>query len=365
MEDTYDKIFKTLSEIKLFFSELTSFIAEKLHLSFLGFEERKGRFAASLYRQRGKQARRLMHTGMAALSGVAMMIAPIIAQEFPGRSVDPWEIPTSLSVLSATTENPLTSTVVSEKVRDKVIEYTVQEGDTVGTIAEKFGVDEDTVLWQNSLSSKNSIKVGQTLEILPVAGISHKVQKGDTVYSIAKKYDSDAQAVVDFPYNTFINDETFELAIGQVIVVPEGVKPSEAPSGPRTRRLTPDAGSVVASGNFVWPTSGSISQNFVWYHPGTDIANRAAPGILAADAGVVEYSGCLNWGYGCHVIINHGNGFKTLYGHMSSLSVVAGQSVVRGGALGKMGSTGRSTGIHLHFEVIRNGVRINPLGVLQ
>src|SRR3989344_3979602 len=90
------------------------------------------------------------------------------------------------------------------------------------------------------------IKIGQALEILPVTGIAHKVSKGDTVYSIAKKYDAVAQAIVDFPFNTFSNDETFELAIGQIVIVPDGVKPAAVPTSPRIRQITPDAGTVVA-----------------------------------------------------------------------------------------------------------------------
>ena len=365
MDDTYRKIFIFFDEVGLFFKELASYIIKNLHLSFLRFEEGKGAFVTALYKQRGKHARRLMHSGMAGLAAVGMMIAPMIAQEFPGRSVDPWEIPVASSVLSATTEDPETNTVVSEKVRDKIIEYTVQEGDTVSSVAEKFGVSENTVLWQNDLSSKDTIKAGQTLQILPVTGVSHKVQKGDTVYSIAKKYDAPAQGMVDFPYNTFVNDETFELAVGQVIIVPEGAPPSQTRTTPRVRRTVPDAGTVVASGSFVWPAGGQISQNYAWYHKGIDIANRGAPNVVAADSGTVVYSGCLGWGYGCHVIIDHGNGYKTLYAHLSSMYVNVGQGISRGVALGRMGSTGRSTGTHLHFEVIRNGLHLTPLSVLQ
>jgi LysM repeat protein len=365
MEDTYQRIFLFFDEVKLFLKELYLYIIKNLHLSFLRFEEGKGAFVTALYKQRGKQARRLMHSGMAGLAAVGLMIAPMIAQEFPGRSVDPWEIPVASSVLSATTEDPETYTVVSDKVRDKIIEYAVQEGDTVSSVAEKFGVSENTILWQNDLTSKDSIKAGEVLEILPVTGISHKVQKGDTVHSIAKKYDTSAQGMVDFPYNTFVNDETFELAVGQTIIVPEGVAPSAKGTTPRVRRTVPDAGTVVASGSFVWPAGGQISQNFVWYHKGIDIANRASPNVVAADSGTVVYSGCLGWGYGCHVIIDHGNGYRTLYAHLSSIYVNVGQGINRGVALGKMGSTGRSTGIHLHFEVIRNGVHITPFSVLQ
>lgn len=365
VEDTYQKILKIADELGLFFKELAHYVIKNLHLSFLRFEEGKGVFVTALYRQRGKQARRLMHTGMASLAAVGMMIAPVIADEFPGRSVNPWDLPTTASVLSAKAEDAETTTVVSEKVRDKNISYTVQDGDTVSTIANKFGVSEDTILWQNDLSSKNQIKVGQTLDILPVTGVSHKVQKGDTIYSIAKKYDASSQAIVDFPYNSFVNDETFQLAVGQIVIVPDGVKQTGTSSTPRIRQTVPDAGTVVASGAFVWPTGGTITQNFSWYHPGIDIANRAAPQVVAADSGTVVYSGCINWGYGCHVIIDHGNGYKTLYAHLQRIYVTVGQGVNRGGSIGQMGSTGRSTGTHTHFEVIKNGVHINPLSVLR
>ncbi len=365
MEESYEKFLAFFEEVKLFFSELTNYLIKNLHLSFLRFEEGKGIFVTALYRQRGRYARRLMHTGMATLAAVGIMIAPVIAQEFPGRSVNPWELPSTTSVLSASVEDPETTTLVSDKVRDKTIEYTVQEGDTVASIAQKFGVSEDTVRWQNDIT-KDKIKIGQTLEILPVTGISHKVNKGDTVYSIAKKYDTSPQALVDFPYNAFVNDETFELAIGQIVVVPDGVRPAAIPTGPRIRQITPDAGTVVASGTFVWPAGGTITQRFVWYHKGIDIANRAAPAVLAADAGKVVGAGWLDgYGYGNRVIIDHGNGYRTLYAHLSQVYVVTGQTVNRGATIGKMGSTGRSTGVHLHFEVILNGVYLNPLNVLR
>lgn len=365
MDDTLQKFLEILAEIKLFLSELSSFVLRNLRISFFKFEHRKGIFATALYRQRGKHARTLMHTGMTGIAAVGMIIAPMIAKEFPGRSVNPWELPETSVVLSATSEDPETDTLVSNKVRDKIIEYTVIEGDTVASIAEKFGVSQDTIRWRNNLV-RDRIKVGQTLQVIPVTGIAHKVQKGDTVYSISKKYDSEAQAIVDFPFNSFSNDETFELAIGQTVIVPDGVKPADIPAAPRTRQLTPNAGTVVASGNFVWPTSGQISQGFAWYHKGIDIANRTTPDVLAADAGTVEVAGWPdNYGYGNRVVINHGNGYKTLYGHLAAIYVVPGQTVGRGARIGKMGDTGRSTGTHTHFEVIQNGVHVNPLNVLR
>lgn len=346
-----------------FTKEYLTYIFKKLHITFIKFDSAKSVAASVLYKQRGKNARRFIHSGMAGLSALGVMIAPIIAEEFPKDSQQLWEIE-SKSVVSASTED--LTTMISEKARDKIIEYIVKEGDTVASIAQTYGISKDTILWQNSLGEKDKIKIGQKLQILPVTGISHKVQKGDTVYSIAKKYDTSAQGVVDFPFNTFVNDETFELAIGQTIIVPDGVMPKAVQTSPRIRRITPDAGTVVASGNFVWPSSGNLTQYFAWYHKGLDIANNAMPNILAADAGKVIIAGWPDgYGYGNRVLIDHGNGYRTLYAHLSSIYVAPGQSVNRGDAIGKMGTTGRSTGIHLHFEVIKDGAYLNPLTVLR
>lgn len=354
-----------VADIKKFRVEIGGYISKRARHSFSRFEAHKGTFVTLLYKQRGKYAKRFIHTGMAGLTFAGMMVAPIIANEFPGKNVNPWELPSPSSLVLASTQDTTLTTDVSQKTRDKIEEYKVVEGDTISGVAEKFGISVETILWQNSLNKNSKIKPGDTLQIIPVTGISHKVQKGDTVYSIAKKYDTSPQGIVDFPFNTFSNDETFELAVGQIIIVPGGVKPEDQPTAPRIQRLTPDAGTVVASGSFVWPTNGSISQNFSWYHKGVDVANRAAPEILAADSGTVTFSACQAYGYGCHVIIDHGNGTKTLYAHMQKLYVTVGQGVTRGSAIGRMGSTGRSTGTHLHFEVIQNGVYLNPLGVLR
>lgn len=328
----------------------------------------KGFIVNVLYKKRGKYSRPLVHLGMSALAGLSIIIAPVVAQEFPGRSIDPWSIPQSATSVSASTQETQIQTNFSEDVRGEIIEYRVQRGDTVGTIAQKFGVSADTINWQNNLAVKASIKEGQTLLILPITGVAHNVKKGDTVYSIAKKYDVDPQTIVNYPFNSFTNDETFALAIGQVVIVPDGIKPAEVFLVPsvRIKQTTPDAGTIAGLGVFVWPASGMITQRFVWYHKGLDIANHAAPDVLAADSGRVLIAG---WpdssGYGNRVILDHGNGYKTLYGHMQKIYVLPGQGVTRGSAIGKMGSTGRSTGTHLHFEVILNGVYLNPLGVLQ
>jgi len=338
------------------------------------FEAGKGWVAEKLYRQRGKWAQPFTHVGMAGLALVGLMLAPVIASGYSNlfpdadQSID---LSTSNTTLLAF-ESQGMSTLISEKPRADVIEYTVQSGDTVGAIAEKFGVEEDTIIWENDLASAKSIKPGQTLRILPVSGIRHKVKKGETVYSIAKKYESEPQAIVDYPFNSFVNDETFALAIGQELIVPGGIKPKSKTLTTATKSVargaiqTPDAGVVAGSGNFVWPAGGRITQGYFWYHQAIDIANRSAPNVLAADSGKVIIAG---WpdrsGYGNRVIIDHGNGYATLYAHLQAIYVTPGQYVNRGEPLGKMGSTGRSTGTHLHFEIRRNGAKLNPLQFLK
>lgn len=364
MDETFETIIELWEDIKTFLLELTKFIIKSLHIGFISVEERKGVVVTALYRQRGKWAQRLTHSGMGALAFFGVMMAPLIAQEFPGTSVNPWQVTGVPAVLSASTQDPGLETQISEKMRDTIISYTVQDGDTVSSIAQKFGVSPETIRWQNNLTG-DRIKVGQALQILPVTGIAHKVQKGDTVYSIAKKYDAEAQAIVDFPFNSFANDETFELAIGQTVIVPEGVMPAGIIATPRPRQVTPNAGTVVASGKFVWPTQGIITQRFSWYHPGIDIANNALPLDVAADSGKVIYAGWDGTGYGNMVMIDHGNGFKTRYAHLSQIMVVNGQTVQRGNVIGKMGNTGHSTGPHTHFEIYYNGTRVNPLNYLK
>lgn len=358
-------VLQFLREFQEFLKLWWEFATRRLRRAFFGFEKVKNFVAEGLYRQRGKFVRPFVHSGMGAIAAVGIMLVPIISEELPGRT-SPWQAPSPSSVLAAATENPATQTLVSDKVRDRIIEYEVREGDTVSSIAEKFGVSQDTLIWENKLTKKTVLKPGQNLRILPVTGISYKVQKGETIYSIAKRTNAEPQAIVDFPFNTFVNDETFALAVGQLLIIPDGTPPEEAPAPSAFARRTPDAGTVTASGDFVWPASGRISQGFTWYHRGIDIANRDGPEVLAADAGTVIIAGWPDGqGYGNRVIIDHGNGYQTLYAHLSQVYVVEGQTVRRGSSIGRMGSTGRSTGTHLHIEIRQDGVPINPLELLK
>jgi len=355
---------KLARDLKTFSIDFSGFLKKRAFRLFRFVESKKSSFATLLYRQRGRFSRQFIHTGMAGITAFGMIISPVISDSLSG-VVEAEKMPAGV-VLSAEDESYM-MTEISDKLRDKIMIYQVQEGDTVSSIAKKFDVSEDTIRWQNNLKAKAVIKVGAALEILPITGVSHKVQKGDTVYSLAKEYNTSAQAIVDFPFNTFTNDETFALAIGQTITVPDGIKKDVTVTQPTYyARLTPDAGSVTAMGSFVWPAQGSITQRYTWYHRGIDIANSAGPDILAADSGKVIIAGWPdNSGYGNRVVVDHGNGYVTLYAHLAKIYVVAGQTVARGSSLGKMGSTGRSTGTHLHFEIIKSGSKLNPLDVLK
>ncbi len=357
-----------LSEFILFAKELARFTSKLLQNEFQRFQKTEGVFVSKLYKKRGKNARNLIHYGMTGLAAVGIVIGPYVAKEFPGRSVNPWSISAPPEVLSASTDSSNTSTNISAN-RESIIDYVVADGDTVSSIAEKFGITSDTILWQNKLRDSDSIKIGDKLQILPVPGIAHVVQKGDTVESIAKKYGLlSAEPIVEFPFNTFTNDETFELAIGQTVIVPNGEKQSVgilSPQIARQTQITPNAGTAVASGSFVWPAQGLITQGFYWYHPGIDIANAGAPSVVAADAGRIVAEGWDNSGYGNRIIIDHDNGMQTLYAHMSAFYVTLGQTVNRGDAIGRMGSTGHSTGTHLHFEIHSNGIHLNPFNYLR
>jgi LysM repeat protein len=229
----------------------------------------------------------------------------------------------------------------------------------------KYGLgNSGTITWENELPAKAVLKPGQELKILPIDGVRHKVQRGETIYTIAKKYGLDenqAQAIIDYPFNEFKNDETFDLTVGQMLMVPGGAKQDEVSIAPRLAiRVAPSAGAITGSGKFIWPASGLITQGYSFFHKAFDIANRGGGNVLAADSGTVVARGWDPSGYGNKVLIDHGNGYITLYGHLSTIQVSAGQQVGRGTVVGQMGNTGHSTGTHLHFEIRHGGVLENP-----
>jgi LysM repeat protein len=260
---------------------------------------------------------------------------------------------------------PVPHTTIAERNRMAIITYTVQPNDNVWSIAQGFGLEAQTILWANPQVEKSPdlLSVGQVLTILPVDGIYYTVQSGDTVGKIAKKYQTTAEEIVAFELNSL--EEPYSLTPGQMLVLPGGRKKIVVPNYyPMTRVGSAPAGAAKGSGRFAWPARGLLSQRFWSGHQAIDIASRTGVPILAADGGYVVAAGRDTWGYGNQVVIDHGNGYMTRYAHMQKIYVKAGQSVKKQQQIGTMGSTGRSTGPHLHFEVIQGGVRRNPLGFL-
>lgn len=326
------------------------------------FERHKDVLVSFLLAKRGLYQRPFLHTSLFLLVVIGIVVAPIIRNSYEVNASQLEEIAPPSAIFTSL-DNQETQTFESERVRDQIITHIVEEGDTLSTLAEKFGISVDSIKWANSKLTGEKLSIGQELAIPPVTGVVVKVARGDSIYSLAKKYKVDAQNILNYPFNDFVDLDTFSLAAGQMLVVPEGVMPeAKAIHSPRT---IAQVGAQAGSGQFIWPTQGVITQRPVSYHMALDIANNTAPAIAAADAGKVVLVARQRYGYGWHIIIDHGNGYQTLYGHMSDMYVSEGQNVSRGSTIGKMGSTGRSTGIHLHFEIRKAGALQNPLSFLK
>ncbi|MFA5026081.1 MAG: M23 family metallopeptidase [Candidatus Shapirobacteria bacterium] len=323
--------------------------------------------AKLMYKQRGRFSQSFVSTSLAILCFGAIVFSGNL-EDLIKRRDNTESAGSGYLIMAADNNSSGAETLISDLPKGEITEYRVVTGDTVSSIAQKFGVSIDTVLWENNLKSVEAIKPNQILKVLPVTGVRHQVKRGETIYSIAKYYSVDAQNIIDYPFNTFSNDEIFALTAGQELIVPEGVEPKQTFTGTRNiaRTVAPIPG-VVGEGNFMWPTSGMITQRYSWYHPAVDIANRSNPAIVAAATGTVVTAGWNGGGYGNYVIIDHGNGYSTLYAHMlnNSMVVKAGDRVTQGQKLGNMGSTGRSTGTHLHFEIKTAGGKLDPLKILK
>lgn len=248
-------------------------------------------------------------------------------------------------------------TTETEHTRTSIEYYIVQKGDTLGSISTEFGISLETLLWANNLSARSYIRPGDRLTILPVTGVAYTVRKNDTLASIANKYKADPERIREFNHLAGDND----LSVGQVLVVPDGRIVYVPPPAPIYTSGYTAARSYESSGKLLWPVpSKRVTQYFSWHHPAVDIGLPVGSEVEAADDGVVIYAG---WGtgYGNEILIDHNNGLKTRYAHNSRLMVGKGDLVSRGQIISLSGSTGWSTGPHLHFEVYDGNVRRNPL----
>lgn len=285
--------------------------------------------------------------------------SPEVAPRFLERSSVPITVRNASGVGNAT----LPFFEPQRHVRTSVTVYTVQPGDTVLGIAQMFGLKGTSLLWANKTLADNPdfLQVGQKLNILPVDGAYHTVAQGDTLEKIAAYYKVQPEAITGYAGNGLQPGAV--LQAGQQLIVPGGVVPYVP------RRVQVASGPIPAdakkgSGRFAWPMSGTISQRYWEGHLAIDIAAPKGTNIVAADSGYVVSTQYSDTGYGRMVIIDHGNGYRTLYAHLTSMYVAAGQSVSKGEIIGTCGTTGNTTGPHLHFEVIKDGVKRNPMNYL-
>lgn len=366
-------------DLKALFHALVWYSKRKVIYFSRNFEGLKNVVKDTLMTGRGIHQKRFWHGSMLGLLSVGILTSGVlggqslISSTFPGiggpdpRFAEAFEPFPNGPVVSGT-QDPHTN--VSQKPRSEVIDYKVESGDTLSSIAQKFNISADTIRWANDLT-KDVIKPGQILRILPESGVAYTVKSGDTLESVAKKFSAEQQAILDYPFNDVPDD--LSLKVGQLLIIPDGTPPeTKLPlkSRPQPRYLAQGPGSPAfaapGGGTFIWPAGGSLTQYYSWYHPGIDVANRSGPGIAASDGGIVVVAG---WpdsnGYGNRVVIDHGNGYTSLYAHLSNIYVSAGQAISRGQLIGQMGSTGRSTGIHLHLEIRYKGIALNPLAILK
>ncbi len=273
-------------------------------------------------------------------------------------------------------------TNIPTRSRTNIIEYTVSTGDSVFGIAQSFNLKPETILWANYdqlNDSPDMLTPGMKLNVPPVNGVYYQWQDGDTFDSVAAKFDAKVDEILTWEGNNFDLTNP-KVDAGQWIMIPDGHREfrqwlvptiARKNSGVSRSVLGPgacegDYSGAYGSGAFAWPTAAhTLSGNDFWSgHLGIDIAGMLGDGIFAADSGVVVFAGWAYGGYGNMVMIDHGNGYQTLYAHMSAVNVGCGQSVYTGTYLGAVGSTGNSTGAHLHFEVRYGGGFIDPWYVL-
>ncbi len=282
-------------------------------------------------------------------------------------------IPTGASL---PTEAPALATNTGTGTRTKALEYEVQSGDVISTIASRFGLKVNSLLLANNLSARSLLRPGDKLSIPPGDGAMYTVKRGDTLGRIAKQFGVDQSEIIAF--NNMAKDGA-SISIGQDIFIPgaqivptQKVNLAVAPPSKITETIRkiaapPPSLDTPAGSGYVWPTKDhKINQYYGLRHTGVDIHGVIGNPNYAARAGTVIKSQCgWNGGYGCYIILSHGNGVTTLYGHNSKLLVSVGDEVKQGQVIGLLGSTGRSTGPHLHFEVRVNNKRSNPLQYIR
>lgn len=278
-------------------------------------------------------------------------------------------------------------TTIPSRERVDIITHTVEQGETLFSIAESYDLEPESIVWGNDGNLPDNLvylSVGTVLNILPVDGVYYKYEKGKTIRQIAEEFDTTPEAILEFtgngldPYETDIDQPLLDM--GQYLILPgasDEIPEYGPPAITRTNAATAayygsgSCGTItsgaVGNGTFIWPTSATtITQGYdAALHAALDIGGGGGEPIYAVDGGVVVYAGWSEYGYGNMVVIDHGTGWQSAYAHLLSYFVSCGQSVSQGTTIGTMGSTGNSTGPHLHIE-LRSEIygKVNPLNYL-
>ena len=273
-------------------------------------------------------------------------------------------------------------TIIPSRPREEVVEYTVATGDSVFGIAKDFNIKPESVLWANYdllQDSPDMLSPGMELKIPPVNGVYYQWKGGDTLESVASQFKAKVEDILSWPGNK-LDLTNPQIKAGDWIMIPNGQREFRSWFVPQIARGKAGVSKSVygpgacegsytgafGTGGFIWPVASHVlSGNDFWSgHLGIDIAAGIGDQVVASDSGVIVFAGWSTGGYGYMVMIDHGNGYQTVYAHLSSVGVRCGQSVYQGGYIGSSGSTGNSTGSHLHFEVRLWGQFVNPWYVL-
>ncbi|KPU42236.1 murein hydrolase activator NlpD precursor [Oxobacter pfennigii] len=276
---------------------------------------------------------------------------------------------TNETALESTEETDEAAENSEEPKKPEILTYTVKSGDTLGAISNEYGVTANSIASSSNISVNSTLKIGQQLRFPSIKGILYKIKSGDTLSSISKLYDIKFDDIV----KTNGMESANKLNIGQEIILPGVDQVKTVVVASKTAAVASRGSSVSAAASAVasismWPVRGTLTSLFGprWgtTHKGIDIAAPTGTNVSAFLDGKVVHSG---WegGYGYLVIIDHGNGLRSYYGHNSKLLVSVGQQVSKGDIIAKVGSTGDSTGPHCHFEIRKNGTAVNPLNYLK
>ena len=273
-------------------------------------------------------------------------------------------------------------TNIPSRARTEVITYTVKKGDTLFEIADKFNLKPESILFGNYdvlEDNPHILSPGMVLNILPVDGAYYRWKDGDSLEAVANYYRVSPEDIIAYSGNqldlTALNEKNNGIKPDSMLIIPGGTRPIKDWGPPAITRDNPasarfygpgSCGTVysgaIGTGSFIWPTGSHwiSGYDYTAIHHAIDIGGSTGDAIYAADSGVVVYAGWSNYGYGNLIVIDHGNGYQTAYAHLSTVAVGCGQSVFQGSYIGAMGSTGNSTGSHLHFEIVFNGAKLNP-----